>query len=103
MSGILLIYILGPYTYLGRLFHQRLTGSVTGIVLAQIFVSAPFLIISARSAFSSVDVALEDLAATLGHRPLARFMRVSLRSPPPASGPVCCSPGCGPSENTAPS
>ncbi len=78
MSGILLIYILGPYTTLGRLFHQRLTGSVAGIVLAQIFVSAPFLIISARSAFGTVDVALEDLAATLGHRPLARFLRVSL-------------------------
>ena len=78
MSGILLIYILGPYTTLGRLFHQRLTGSVAGIVLAQVFVSAPFLIISARSAFGTVDVALEDLAATLGHRPLARFLRVSL-------------------------
>ena len=78
MSGILLIYILGPYTTLGRLFNQRLTGSVAGIVLAQVFVSAPFLIISARSAFGTVDVALEDLAATLGHRPLARFLRVSL-------------------------
>lgn len=78
MSGILLIYIVGPYTTLGRLFHQRLTGSVAGIVLAQVFVSAPFLIISARSAFATVDVSLEDLAATLGHRPLARFLRVSL-------------------------
>lgn len=78
MSGIFLIYLIGPYTALGRLFDQRLTGSVAGIVLAQVFVSAPFLIISARSAFSSVDVSLEDLAATLGHRPLARFLRVAV-------------------------
>ena len=83
MSGILLIYIVGPYTRLGELFHQRLTGSVAGIVIAQVFVSAPFLIIAARSAFATVDVALEDLAATLGHRPLARFLRVSL----PLAGP----------------
>ncbi len=78
MSGILLIYLVGPYTVVGRFFHQRLTGSVAGIVLAQVFVSAPFLVISARSAFATVDISLEDLAATLGQRPLARFLRVSL-------------------------
>lgn len=78
MAGILLIYIIGPYTVLGRFFDQRLTGSVAGIVLAQVFVSAPFLVISARAAFARIDSSLEDLAATLGHRPLARFLRVSL-------------------------
>ena len=78
MSGILLIYIFGPYTTLGRLFHGRLTDSIAGVVLAQMFVAAPFLIIAARSAFASIDPALDDVAASLGHRPLARFWRVSL-------------------------
>ena len=78
MSGILLIYMVGPYTTLGRLFDGRLTNSLTGVILAQSFVAAPFLVIAARSAFSSVDPALDEVAATLGHRPLARFLRVSL-------------------------
>ncbi|MGH9124898.1 MAG: ATP-binding cassette domain-containing protein [Acidimicrobiales bacterium] len=83
MSGILLIYVVGPYTTIGKFFHQRLTGSVAGIVLAQLFVSSPFLVIAARSAFASVNPALEEVAATLGHKPLDRFLRVSL----PAAGP----------------
>lgn len=78
MSGILLIYIFGPYSRVGTLLHQRLTDSVAGVVLAQTFVAAPFLIIAARSAFASIDPALDDVAACLGHRPLARFWRVSL-------------------------
>lgn len=79
ISGIVLIYVVGPYTWLGRLFDGRLTDSLAGIVIAQTFVAAPFLIIAARSAFAAVDPALEDLAATLGHRPLSRFVRVNLR------------------------
>jgi molybdate transport system permease protein len=78
MSGILLIYLVGPYTTIGRLFDGRLTESMVGIVLAQTFVSAPFLIIAARSAFSGLDPALDDVAATLGYHPLARFLRVSV-------------------------
>jgi ABC-type Fe3+/spermidine/putrescine transport system ATPase subunit/ABC-type sulfate transport system permease component len=78
MSGILLIYLVGPYTTIGRLFDGRLTDSMAGIVLAQTFVSAPFLIIAARSAFSSLDPAFDDVAATLGYHPLARFLRVSV-------------------------
>ncbi|HMC41333.1 MAG TPA: ATP-binding cassette domain-containing protein [Acidimicrobiales bacterium] len=78
MSGILLIYLIGPYTTVGRWFHGRLTGSVAGIVLSQVFVSAPFLVIAARSAFGAVDRSLEDLAASMGHRPRARFFRVDI-------------------------
>jgi ABC-type Fe3+/spermidine/putrescine transport system ATPase subunit/ABC-type sulfate transport system permease component len=83
MSGIVLIYLVGPYTFLGRLFDQHLTGSVAGVVIAQSFVSAPFLVIAARSAFRAVDPALDDVAATLGHGPLARFVRVDLAAAAP--------------------
>lgn len=78
MAGVVLVYLVGPYTWLGRLFGGGLTDSVTGIVLAQTFVAAPFLVIAARSAFASVDLGLEEVAATLGLRPLHRFWRVSL-------------------------
>lgn len=79
MSGIVLIYVVGPYTWLGRLFNGDLTDSLAGLVLAQTFVASPFLIIAARSAFASVNPHIDELAATLGHGPLARFWRVDLR------------------------
>ncbi len=84
MSGILLIYLVGPYTLLGRAFGGRLTDSLAGVVLAQTFVAAPFLIVAARSAFANVEPALVDVAATLGRGEWSRFCRVSL--PLAASG-----------------
>src|SRR5579875_2135405 len=78
ISGILLIYVVGPYTRLGQLFDRHLTDSLAGVVLAQTFVAAPFLVVSARAAFSAEDRSVEEVAATLGHRPLARFFRVGL-------------------------
>jgi ABC-type Fe3+/spermidine/putrescine transport system ATPase subunit/ABC-type sulfate transport system permease component len=78
MSGILLIYLVGPYTYLGRLFDGRLTMSLAGVVLAQTFCAAPFLIVAARSAFGAVDPAMLDVASTLGHSEFSRFRRVAL-------------------------
>jgi molybdate transport system permease protein len=78
-SGLVLIYLVGPYTAVGQFFNGGLTDSVIGVILAQTFVASPFLIVAARSAFAAIDPALDDLAATLGHRPLARFWRVSLR------------------------
>jgi ABC-type Fe3+/spermidine/putrescine transport system ATPase subunit/ABC-type sulfate transport system permease component len=82
ISGILLIYIVGPYTFLGQLSGERLTETMYGLVIAQSFVSLPFLVVVARSAFSAVDPSLGDVAATLGHGPLARFLRVDV----PAAG-----------------
>jgi molybdate transport system permease protein len=78
ISGILLIYIVGPYTFLGQLSGEQLTQTMYGLVIAQTFVSAPFLVVVARSAFRAVDPSLGDVAATLGHGPLARFLRVDV-------------------------
>ncbi len=78
MSGILLIYLVGPYTFLGELFGGHLTISLAGIVLAQTFCAAPFLIVAARSAFGAVDPAMLDMAATLGHSEFSRFRHVAL-------------------------
>ena len=78
ISGILLIYIVGPYTFLGQLSGEQLTQTMYGLIIAQTFVSAPFLVVVARSAFRAVDPSLDDVAATLGHGPLARFLRVDV-------------------------
>ncbi len=78
MSGLLLLYVVGPYTAAGRLFGGQLTNTRVGIILAQVFVAAPFLVVAARAAFLAVDPALEDVAATLGHGRFARFWRVAL-------------------------
>ncbi|MGH9056833.1 MAG: ATP-binding cassette domain-containing protein [Acidimicrobiales bacterium] len=78
MSGILLIYLVGPYAPVGRFFDGDLTESVAGIVLAQTFVAAPFLIVAARSSFAAEDPGFEEVARTLGHGSLARFFRVGL-------------------------
>ena len=39
ISGILLIYIVGPYSFLGQLSGERLTQTIYGVVIAQSFVS----------------------------------------------------------------
>jgi molybdate transport system permease protein len=78
MSGILLIEVVGPYTAIGRLFNGALTDTPAGIVIAQTFVAAPFLVIASRSAFATVPPELLDVAATLGHGRWSRFMRVAL-------------------------
>jgi ABC-type Fe3+/spermidine/putrescine transport system ATPase subunit/ABC-type sulfate transport system permease component len=77
-SGILLLFLVGYSAPLGRLTAGALTDSFAGIVLAEAFVAAPFVIVAARSAFAAADPVLEDVAATLGRRPLETFFRVSL-------------------------
>ncbi|QBR00265.1 ATP-binding cassette domain-containing protein [Paraburkholderia pallida] len=77
-SGVLLLFLIGPYSPIGQLFNGSLTDSFTGIVLAETFVAAPFLIVAARSAFAAVDPVYDDVAATLGHHAASRFFRVTL-------------------------
>ena len=77
-SGVLLLFLVGYSAPIGRLTSGALTDSFAGIVIAEVFVAAPFLIIAARSAFSSIDPMLEDVAATLGRGPLYVFSRVSI-------------------------
>ncbi|HEX4042690.1 MAG TPA: ATP-binding cassette domain-containing protein, partial [Xanthobacteraceae bacterium] len=83
-SGILLLFLVGYTTPIGRLTEGALTDSFAGIVLAEVFVAAPFLIIAARSAFAAMDPGLEGVAATLGRSPLAVFFRVSMPIAQPA-------------------
>jgi len=80
-GGILLLGAFGPYGVIGGPLGLRkieLTGNLTGIVLAQLFVAAPFVIVSALAAFARVDPKLEAAAATLGDSRWRIFYRVSL-------------------------
>jgi molybdate/tungstate transport system permease protein len=65
----------------GALFEKhgfQLVNSLAGIVLAQVFVAAPYIVIASISAFGRVDERLEKAAATLGDTQWRTFRRVSL-------------------------
>jgi molybdate/tungstate transport system permease protein len=65
----------------GALFEKHgfpLVNSLAGIVLAQVFVAAPYIVIASISAFGRVDERLEKAAATLGDTQWRTFRRVSL-------------------------
>lgn len=80
-GGILLLLTYGPHGLIGAQFDRwaiDLTNNLVGIVLAQLFVSAPFVIISAYAGFAAVDAKLELAAATLGDSRWDIFRRISL-------------------------
>src|ERR1700757_1565157 len=60
MSGLVLIYLVGPYTWLGNLFNGDLTGTIVGVVLAQTFVAGPLLVLAPRAAVEGGGPAPED-------------------------------------------
>lgn len=66
--------------------------TTTAVVIAQVFVSAPFYIRAAKSGFLAVDVTLEGMAYTLGVSRLRTFFRVTLPLALPAvlGGIVLC-------------
>jgi molybdate/tungstate transport system permease protein len=80
-GGILLLQTFGPYGTIGHpagAANLDLTNNLVGIVLAQLFVSAPFVVVSSLTAFAGVDPKLEMAAATLGDSQWHIFWRVSL-------------------------
>ena len=81
VSGMVLLTVVGPNTLVGRLAAAGgvpLTRSLAGVVLAQTFVASPFVVVTAKAAFESVDRSLEHAARTLGEGRVATFRRVTL-------------------------
>ncbi len=81
VGGILLLLVYGPYGLVGALFERHgveLVNSLAGIVLAQIFVAAPYIVIASISAFSRVDERLEKASAVLGANRWRTFRQVLL-------------------------
>ena len=56
----------------------RLPFTTVAVVMAQLFVGAPFFLRTAILGFQAVDPAYEDLAQTLGRSPFGAFWSVSL-------------------------
>jgi molybdate/tungstate transport system permease protein len=80
-GGILLLQTFGPYGTVGHPLDAgniALTNNLAGIVLAQLFVSSSFVIVSALASFAGVDPKLEMAAATLGDSKWQIFWRISL-------------------------
>lgn len=80
-AGILLLRTFGPYGSIGQVLDAKnisLTNNLAGIVLAQLFVAAPFAIISATASFAGVEKKFEMAAATLGDSQWYIFRRISL-------------------------
>ncbi|HME49453.1 ABC transporter permease [Mycobacterium sp.] len=81
VGGIALLYTFGKLGLLGRNLEAagiHIAFSTTAVVLAQTFVSLPFLVISLEGAARSAGDRYEVVAATLGARPTTVWWRVSL-------------------------
>ena len=81
VGGLVLLLWVGPGGWLGQLLAPLgldPLNTLAGTILAQMFVAAPFIVISARAAFAGLDPALEDAARSLGCGVGSAFVRVLL-------------------------
>jgi molybdate/tungstate transport system permease protein len=81
VAGVALILLLGPGSVLGgalESLHLPISGSLVGVIIAQVFVASPFLVKSSMTAFEAVPLRLELASRSLGASPAATFWRISL-------------------------
>lgn len=81
VAGIALLTAFGRVGTIGGWLDDRglqIGFSAAAVVLAQVFVSAPFFIRSARAGFMRIEVEMEDSAADLGATPWSSFRKVTL-------------------------
>jgi molybdate transport system permease protein len=81
VGGIALLYTFGRQGLLGhqlQLLGIRIAFSTTAVVLAQSFVSLPFLVVSLEGTLRTAGTNYENIAATLGGRPTTVLRTVTL-------------------------
>ena len=81
VAGIALLAALGPQGILGGVLQDadvELVLQTAGVIVALIFVSAPFYIRQAQASFEAVDHTLLDAARTLGSGEAASVARVAI-------------------------
>jgi len=81
VAGIALLYTFGRMGLLGghlETLGVRIAFSTTAVVLAQSFVSLPFLVVSLEGALRTAGTQYENIAATLGARPTMVLRTVTL-------------------------
>jgi len=81
VGGIALLYAFGRLGLIGEYLDAagiQIAFTTTAVVLAQTFVSLPFLVIALEGAARTAGADYEVVAATLGARPTTVFVRVTL-------------------------
>jgi molybdate transport system permease protein len=87
VAGLALLLVLGRRGLLGGPLQDAgvdIAFTTTAVVVAQVFVSAPFFVRSARAGLASVDRALEDAARVDGASELGLFRAITI----PLAGPA---------------
>lgn len=81
VGGIALLYTFGRLGLIGQYLDAagiRIAFTTTAVILAQAFVSLPFLVIALEGAARTSSSGYETVAATLGARPTLVWWRVTL-------------------------
>jgi molybdate transport system permease protein len=95
VAGVALLVAFGRRGVLGGelgAFGIEVAFTTTAVVLAQVFVSAPYYIRTVKAGFESVSPQYEGVAATLGAGPLRVFWRIvlPLAWPSVLAGAILC-------------
>jgi molybdate transport system permease protein len=93
VAGLALLLVFGRSGFLGTplaAFGLTIPFTTLAVVVAQVFVAAPFFIRSARAGFAAVDRDLEDAARVdgAGEGAVLRFVTIPLAAPALAAGLV---------------
>ena len=81
VGGLALLYAFGRLGLLGQYLEAagiRIAFTTTAVVLAQTFVSLPFLVIALEGAARTAGTGYDTVAATLGARPSRVWWRITL-------------------------
>jgi molybdate transport system permease protein len=81
VAGVALLVALGRRGIIGETLDSwgiQIAFTTTAVVLAQLFVSAPFYIRTVKAGFEAVEPVYEGVASTLGASPLRTFWKVTL-------------------------
>ena len=95
VAGLALLLAFSRTSLLGGaldVFGIRIPFTTLAVVMAQVFVAAPFFVRSARAGISRVDQELEDAARDLGagEATVARLVTLPMAAPALAAGAVMC-------------
>jgi molybdate transport system permease protein len=78
VAGIGLLAALGPDGLVGRSFKHALVFQTAGVVVAQVFVGAPFYLRIAQESFGAVDQSLLDAGRSLGSSEAGALARIAI-------------------------
>ena len=80
--GFYMLLAMGPWGPIGKLFNALGLGPLpftfTGIVIASVFYSMPFVVQPIQNAFEAIGNRPMEVAATLGANPVSAFFTVAL-------------------------